>query len=73
MAFCSEFYSISSETYFGLTDHPDRPTAEKYVVAELIGFGESELDARNAAATASRHCVDASAHGYAVRIFEKEE
>ncbi len=71
MALCSEFYSISSETYFGLTEHPDRPTTEEYVVAELIGFGESESDARTAAAAASRHCVDVSAHGYAVRIFEK--
>lgn len=69
--FISEFYSISSETYFGLTEHPDRASAEKYAVAKLIGLGESESDARSAAALANNYCADASAHGYAVRIFEK--
>ena len=73
MAFWSEFYSISSGKYFGLVEHLDRAAAEKYAVAELIGFGEAESDARAAAAAANWSCADASAHGYAVRIFEKAE
>jgi hypothetical protein len=70
--FWSEFYSISSGKYFGLVEHPSREAAEKYATTELIGFGESELDARAAAAMANFSCADASAHGYGVRIFEKE-
>ena len=70
--FCIEFQEISSGRYFGLTEKPSRDDAERYAVAELMALGESESNARAAAAAAGWTCADASAHGYGVRIFEKE-
>lgn len=68
--FLVEFQDISSGRYFGLAEHPSRESAERSAVAELIRLGESESDARAAASIANWTCADASAHGYAVRIFE---
>lgn len=66
-----ELQSISSERYFGRTEHPTRQAAENYAVKALLALGESEEDARSAASMAGYGCADASAHGYGVRIFEE--
>lgn len=72
MTFVSEFQNISNGEYFGRVEHVSREAAEAYAVAKLVGFGEAESDARSAASMANWTCADASAHGFAVRIFETD-
>ena len=69
--FIVEFQKISNGKYFGRSNHPDRPAAERHAVTELMRLGETEENARAAAAVADWGCADASAHGYGVRIFEE--
>lgn len=67
--FIVEFQKISNAKFFGRSSHPDRAAAERHAVAELVRLGETEENARAAAAAADWGCADASAHGYGVRIF----
>ena len=70
--FVSEFQSIRSGESFGRAEHPSRQAAEAYAVKAMIHLGESESDARSAAAMAGWGCADASWDGYGVRIFEEK-
>ena len=72
MTFVSEFQNIRNGEYFGRAEHVSREAAEAYAVANLMSFGEAESDARSAASIANETLADASAHGFAVRIFETD-
>lgn len=70
MAIVVELQHIGTTGFFGYAEFADRAAAEEHAVDELVKLGEGRDDASAAAALASHTPADASARGYAVRIYQ---